>query len=173
MGHWRWKQTNCLFLGVGARGRFWGTHHCSQGPENRWPGHRLLAGSSREPVATLGSTSPWFSGLGWELLWISEILLSRLQWSLPPANDHLGVISGCGNTRDHWGGELQGNGGKFVLGLYRNTKLEDVSLALSFPITSQIQQTGRKGVRGKKGAEAPGLPASRLHPSRGPSRGIF
>ena len=22
----------------------------------------------REPVATLGSTSPWFSGLGWELL---------------------------------------------------------------------------------------------------------
>lgn len=58
---------------------------------------------SREPVATLGSTSPWFSGLGWELLWISETLLSCLQWSLAPANganDHLRVISGCGNARD-------------------------------------------------------------------------
>ena len=92
---------------------------------------------------------------------------------LPPANDHLGVISGCGNARDQRDGELQGNEGKFVLRLYRSTKLEDVSLALSFPITSPIQQTGRKGTRSEKGAEAPGPLASRLHPSRGPSRGIF
>lgn len=77
-----------------------------------------------------------------------------------------GVISRCGNARDQRGGDLRGNGGKFVLGLYRNTKLEDVSLALSFPITSQIQQTGRKGAWGETGAEAAGPQASRLHPSR-------
>ena len=84
----------------------------------------------------------------------------------------LRVISRCGNARDQRGGDIRGNGGKFVLGLYRNTKLEDVSLALSFPITSRIQQTGRKGASGETsgGTRTPGQPAP---PLLGPSRGVF